>query len=257
MIASERRRFILESLSTKGVISLKDIAADLGVAEITVRRDFEKLESEGKLKRVQGGATSLEDLDGAELTMSQKLPIHMREKEIVAGFAAGLVKEGDCVFIDGGTTMLPLATALMRKRVRIITYNTMILNKVIRPAAQIFLIGGEYRPAYNMNVGPIAQEMLKQFFFDCAFFGCSGIDIGQQMVYTTETESMEIKRIAMENSKRSYLLADNTKFSTKGFLRVCETGRFDSVISDSIQTDEPLPDNLIIVPERKDLNGKR
>ena len=64
MIASERRRYILNALNLRGVISLKDTARELGVAEITVRRDFEKLESEGKLKRVQGGATSLEEQIG-------------------------------------------------------------------------------------------------------------------------------------------------------------------------------------------------
>lgn len=249
MIASERRRFILESLNSKGVISLKDTARDLGVAEITVRRDFEKLEAEGKLKRVQGGATALDDLQGAELTMSQKLPIHMHEKEIVAAYAAELVQDGDCVFIDGGTTMLPFAAALMRKNVRIITYNTMILKKATKPNARIFLIGGEYLPHYNMNVGPIAQDMLKQFYFDSAFFGCAGVDLGQQMAYTTETESLVMKRIAMENAKRNYLLVDSTKFSTKGFLKLCETSQFDSIICNACSPEEPLPENLYIIPD--------
>ena len=93
MIASERRRYILNALNLRGVISLKDTARELGVAEITVRRDFEKLESEGKLKRVQGGATSLEELDGAELTMTSKLPMHMHGKEAVAQYAADLVRD--------------------------------------------------------------------------------------------------------------------------------------------------------------------
>ena len=87
----------------------EDTARELGVAEITVRRDFEKMESEGKLKRVQGGAPSLEELDGAELTMTSKLPMHMHGKEAVAQYAADLVRDGECVFIDGGTTMVRFA----------------------------------------------------------------------------------------------------------------------------------------------------
>ena len=111
---------ILSSLNARGVISLKDMAAELGVAEITVRRDIEKLELEGRLKRVQGGAASLEESDGAELTMRQKTSIHAGEKEIVAKYAAGLVQDGDSVFLDVGTTIVPLAAALLQRRINII-----------------------------------------------------------------------------------------------------------------------------------------
>ncbi len=247
MIASERRRFILEALGNRGVISLKDTAKELSVAEITVRRDFEKLEHEGKLKRVQGGATSLEDSDGAELTMSTKLPQNMSEKERVASVAAGLVNEGESVFIDGGTTMIPLASILMTKNIRIITYNTMIIRKVSNPAAQIILIGGEYLPHYNMNLGPIAQEMLKQFYFDRAFFGCSGIDIDQQMVFSTEPGSLNMKRIAMESAKHNHLLVDSSKFSKRGFLKLCDTSSFDSIITNDFPHKGKLPDNFVVV----------
>jgi Transcriptional regulators of sugar metabolism len=246
MIASERRRFILETLSNRGVISLKDTAKELGVAEITVRRDFEKLEHEGKLKRVQGGATSLEDPDGAELTMSTKLPKNMSEKELVASAAAALVKEGESVFIDGGTTMIPLASLLTRKNIRIITYNTMVLRKIANPpAAQIIMIGGEYLPHYNMNLGPMAQDMLKQFYFDRAFFGCSGIDIEQQMVYSTEPGSLNMKRVAMENAKCNHLLVDSSKFSKRGFLKLCDMDRFDSIVTNPFEYDGEFPDYFV------------
>ena len=235
MIAFTRRAFILDCLGTKGVISLKETAKELGVAEITVRRDFEKLESEGKLKRVQGGAASPDNPDGAELTMSSKLPQNTAEKEKAALIAADLVKDGESVFIDGGTTMIPLASILCKRRIRIVTYNTMVLQKVLSPAAQVIMIGGEYMPYYNMNVGPIAQEMLKQFYFDRAFFGCAGVNTQQQIVYTTEHESLNMKRIAMENAKKNYLLIDSSKFSKQGFLKLCGTERFDAIISNETQ----------------------
>jgi DeoR/GlpR family transcriptional regulator of sugar metabolism len=249
MIASERRKYIMQALNARGVISLKDTAKELGVAEITVRRDFEKMEAEGKLKRVQGGATSLEDPDGAELTMTQKMPMHMEGKELVAKHAAALVKDGDCVFIDGGTTMLPLASLLMRSNIRIITYNTMILKKVQKPTAKIFLIGGEYMPHYGMNVGSMAQDMLKMFYFDKAFFGCAGIDLSQQLVYTTETESLQMKRIAMAHSNQNILLADKHKFTSKGFLRMGNTDQFDSILCESFETDIEVPSNVRMVSE--------
>ncbi|HML46200.1 MAG TPA: DeoR/GlpR family DNA-binding transcription regulator [Clostridia bacterium] len=251
MIASERRRYILETLGSKGVIILKDTTRELGVSEITVRRDFEKLEADGKLKRVQGGATALEDPDGAELTMIGKLPQDMDKKEAVAAFAASMVEEGESVFIDGGTTMVPLAALLMKKRIRIITYNTLLLPKAAHPSAQIIIIGGEYLPYYNMNLGPLAQDMLKQFYFDRAFIGCSGIDLAQRKVYLTEPGSLSMKRIAMENAKKNYLLVDASKFSKRGFLQLCDLDRFDAVLADSFNQEGPMPEN-IRVPNEND-----
>lgn len=250
MIAPERRKFILSSLNTRGVVSLKELAGELGVAEITVRRDIEKLELEGKLKRVQGGAASLEESDGAELTMKQKMPIHASEKEIVAGYAAGLVQDGDSVFLDGGTTIVPLANILMQRRINIVTYNTMFLARNLNPVAQVFLIGGEYLPYYGMNVGLIAQDLLRQFFFDKAFFGCAGVDLDHQAVCSTEMQSLAMKRIALEQATHNYLLMDSSKFSAKGLMRVCDVSRFDAIVCDRY-TGRPgqRPENLIAVSE--------
>ena len=147
MIALERKRYILNALKEKGIINLREIAKELNMAEITIRRDFEKLEAEGKLKRVQGGATIGEDSQNdvsAELTMNRKISVHMKEKELVARYVAKTVKEGECVFIDGGTTMIPLVAELVKKNVHIVTYNTLILEKLATPAAKIFMIGGGY-----------------------------------------------------------------------------------------------------------------
>ena len=246
MIASERRRYILRTLSAKGVISLKDIAQALGVAEITIRRDLELLEKEGKLKRVQGGATSpADEPDGAELTMSKKLPEHMAEKQRLALYAAGLVQDGDCVFIDGGTTMLPLALALCERRVTVVTYSTILLQRVTKPTAKIILIGGEYLPHYSMNVGAMAQEMLRQFYFDRAFFSCAGIDTAQEIIYTTEHESMEMKRIAMANAAESHLLIDHSKFQKRGFLKMCDAAGFASIITDDVPNGLAPLENIV------------
>lgn len=245
MIAYKRRAFILDSLGKKGVISLKETAKELGVAEITVRRDFEKLESEGRLKRVQGGAASPDHPDGAELTTASKLPQNTAEKEKAAQMAAELVRDGESIFIDDGTTMIPLVSILCKRAVRIVTHNTIILQKVTNPLAQIIMIGGEYKPYYNMNVGPIAQEMLKQFCFDRAFFGCSGVNTQQRIVYLTEHESLNMKRIAMENAKQKYLLVDTSKFYKQGFLKFCGTECFDAILSGQLPEGAEFLPNMI------------
>lgn len=247
MIASERRKRILEELNVKGIISLKETARDLGISEITARRDFEKLENEGKLKRVQGGATIEGAEDGAELSMNKKMLLNIHEKEIVGKYAAGLVKDGDCVFVDGGTSMLPLFQALSRRPVMIVTYNTIALKKIVNPLAEMVIIGGKYLAHYDMNIGPLAQDMLRRFSFDIAFLGCSGVHLSSRAAYTAEMESHAMKRIAMEASLKSYLLMDESKFTKRGFFKLADFSEFEAVISNAFETEEILPDNIIMV----------
>lgn len=251
MIASERRRAILQALNLRGVVSLRDMAAELGVAEITVRRDMEKLEAEGKLRRVQGGATSLEESDSAELTMKQKLPIHPGEKAAVAAYAAALVREGETVFLDAGTTMVPLAAQLLRRRVNLVTHNTMCLALDRNPVAKLLLVGGEYLPHYQMNVGIIAQETLRKFYFDRAFLSCSGVDLERGVVCGTDMQSIEMKRVALDQAARSCLLLDGSKFSTRGLMGVCETARFEEIVCDAYPGPQELrPAQLTALNER-------
>lgn len=253
MIASERKRYIMQQLNEKGIINLKEIAKELEISEVTARRDFEKLEKEGKLKRVLGGATLDENqepsADGAELTMKEKKMLHKKEKQRIAEFAAKYVKDDDSVFLDAGTSMVPLMRILEKRKIKIVTYNELLINSTSNPVAEIFVIGGQHRPYYSMNVGPVAQDVLKQFYFNKAFFGCSGVDLSQRMVYTTEMESLLMKRIALENSDASYLLVDHSKIGRRNYLKLSEISAFTQVICDSAEGESvgEVPENMIFV----------
>ena len=115
--------------------------------------------------------------------------------------------------------------------------------------AEIFIVGGQHRPYYNINVGSIAQDVLKQFHFNKAFLGCSGIDPSQGMVYTTEMESLLMKKIAMENADESYLLIDHSKLGRKNYLKLAEISSFTSIICDAYEAvkEEEYPGNVIFV----------
>jgi DeoR/GlpR family transcriptional regulator of sugar metabolism len=253
MIASERRMYIMTNLNVKGVVNLKEVASELNISEATVRRDFENLEKDGKLKRVLGGATLTEELpyapDNAELTMKQKITSHinMDKKDEVARYASQYVKDGECVFIDGGTTLVPLISYLASKRIKIVTYNHLILKKLTNPVAEVFIVGGVYLPYYSMSVGAIAQDMLKQFHFDHAFIGCSSVDLEEQVAYTTEMESLAMKKIAMENSKHNYLLIDSNKMDMRGFYKFKTVDSFEAIICNNFSTEFIIPDNFVLV----------
>ncbi len=232
MLASERRVYIMECLNKKSIVSLKEISTELGISEITVRRDFEKLEAAGKLKRVQGGAALEGYLDNAEMTMKEKAAVNLNAKRRVAKQAAEYVQDGDCVFLDGGTSIAPIIDYLVERKITIVTYNELVLRKLVNPVATIHVIGGIFLPHYVMNVGPEAQEALKRYHFDVGFFGCSGMVLNSDMTYITDLESLHMKRIALENCERKYLLIDASKFNRPSYLKFTEISAFDRVICD-------------------------
>jgi DeoR/GlpR family transcriptional regulator of sugar metabolism len=249
MIASERTLYILNRIQTKGVINIKDIVRELGISETTVRRDFERLEKLGKLKRVQGGATLHDDpslLDNAELTMREKKLINPAEKQLVAQLAAEIVKDGESIFLDVGTSLVPLAQILFSRQVKIVTPNTLVINLPRVPTASIYVTGGQYHPHYSMLYGPIAKDFLERFSFDHAFIGCFGISLEQNKAYDLEWDSTNMKLAAMANAKQKHLLLDATKLNRGGFYAFTDLSQFNTIFCDSF-SGENIPANFRLI----------
>lgn len=254
MIAHERKLYILSQLNKKGVISIKTIARELEISEATVRRDFEKLEQTGKLKRVQGGAQlageDKTDFEAAELTMRQKRTLNLNAKELIARRAAAFVKDGECVYIDGGTSLAPLIKLLANRKIKIITNNHLNIHELVNPVAEIFLAGGNYLPHFGMCVGSVAENILAQFNYNHAFIGCTGVDLTQQMAFTSEIATMNMKNIAISHADKVHLLIDDSKLQVRAFCRFKSLAEFDDVLCNvSDRTDQlgELPENFIMV----------
>lgn len=252
MIASQRFEKIVEMVNEKEIVNTRELAQLLGVTETTIRRDCEELEQQGKLIRVHGGAKSvnqktiLSNLDEKE--MKERTECY-NEKDLVCKKAASFVKDGDCIFLDGGTTIVPMVKYLKGKNVKIVTHSLLIADAFHDIGSELFIIGGKYIPEYNMSVGPITIGNLAHFNFDYAFLGCAGFDLNRQMIYTAEMETMLIKEKVMELAVKNYLLIDSSKLSIRGFCSFAASSRFDAVIcnaSENMNQDE-LPDNFIIV----------
>lgn len=251
MIASQRSMYIMEQLAQKSVIDLKEIARALNASESTVRRDIERLERQGKLKRVLGGAelADMQDTSIAEWTMRQKHNLNAGAKRLVAARAAQFVRDGECVFIDGGTSMAPLIRLLCARPVRIVTNNHLVLREIVNPEAAILTLGGIYLPHFHMTVGPLAEGMLSNFHFDHAFISCSGVDVEKGMSYTSEIDTINIKRIAAEYAERTYLLIDASKLRFRAFCKCIPLDAFDHVLCNAVAANMQLPDNFVIVNE--------
>lgn len=254
MIASARSVYILKRLNEVGIVDYKSIAAELGVSEATVRRDFEKLESQGKLRRVQSGAMRPDGMDGgfdAELSIRAKHNINHDEKVLVARAAAEEVQDGECIFLDMGTSIAPMAPILLAKPIRIVTCNTVVLQQVTSLSkAEVFSLGGRVVPHDQMIVGPMTESNLEQFGFNRAFIGCMGLNIGSNIVYATDMECVRLKNVAMKNAQHSYLLADQTKLSKVGLFRFAGLDAFEKVYIDGVKPKGDVPRNMVFVEKK-------
>jgi len=251
MIASARSVYILKRLNEAGIVDYKSIAGELGVSEATVRRDFEKLEAQGKLRRVQSGAMRPDGIDtdfDVELSIRAKHNLNAEEKLRVARAAAEEVQPGECVFLDMGTSIAPMAPILLSKPIRIVTCNNVVLQRVTSESkAEVFSLGGRVVPHDQMIVGPMTESNLEQFGFNRAFIGCMGLNAASNIVYATDMECVRLKHVAIKNAEHSYLLADKTKMSKVGLFRFAGLDAFEKVFVDGPKPEETLPGNLIFV----------
>ena len=251
MIASERSLYILRAIHERGVINLKEVAVELGTSEATIRRDLEKLERAGKLTRVQGGATSNgggeETADMGELAMRSKMQINHAEKLAVAAEAAKNVQDGDTVFLDCGTSIAPLGAILLRRKVRIVTYSTLLLSQVKMPKAELVMLGGVYDPHHSIFTGTMAEQMLRSFRFEHAFIGCYGVSLAEGKCYDLDMASTNIKLIGAENAVHRYLLLDGSKLEKRGFYGFADLTAFDHVYCTRPAETAELPENFVLV----------
>lgn len=252
MLANERKLYIMKQLKKEGTIQVKDVAQQLHTSDATIRRDLMELHQEGRLHRVHGGAT-IRPLSGiltekAELQMQDRLLVNAQIKEAICAEAAKNVKDGECIFLDGGTSIMPMIHYLAMRPVKIVTHNHLIIQELDQPVAEIIVIGGNYNAKYNMSYGPVAENVLRMYNFDRAFIGCAGVDLMKQEFYTAEIDTGELKRIAIQHSNYKYLIIDDHKLTVKGFYSVGTTEDFECIYCNhSEHLPEELPDQVQIV----------
>lgn len=258
MLADERFSKIVELVNKAGFVSTKALALAFHVTETTIRRDCEELEQQGLLIRVHGGAKSIRQSEilspKDETVMKERFDVYPKEKEAICKKAASFVRDGDCIFLDGGTSILPILKYLKGRKIKIVTHSTLIANAFCDEDAELFVIGGKYMAEYDMLVGPVTLDNLSRFNFDYAFLSCAGIDLKRRLVYTAEMDTMAVKQKAMQLAVKKYLLADASKLFIRGFCSFINSDDFDAVIcnADDRIAEEELADNYIIVNKEKE-----
>ena len=239
MLPAARHQSIVEAVQRERVVRVSDLAQQLGVSLMTVRRDIEMLEESGQVERIHGGAKLPGDASTHEPGFELKSTQLTAEKRAIAVEAATLVHEGMAVALSAGTTTWALAKELVNgPRVTVVTNSIRIADlfhhasaSAARHSSTVILIGGERTPS-DALVGPIATAALKQLHLDVLFLGVHGMDAGAGFTTPNLLEA-ETDRAFVAASRKVVVLADHTKWGTQGISTIAELEEADEVISDS------------------------
>lgn len=210
MIPYERRQIMLAELEKRELVSLDALCVALsGVSESTIRRDLKTLETEGQVVLLRGGAAKMKT-GSYDTPVNSRNLLHTHEKELVARTAAALVKDGEVIYIDAGSTCLRMISFLKGKRITLVTTNAMIFPEIAESDLDCTLIGGEILKSTASIVGPMTDNLLRNMFFDKAFIGATGYDL-ESGINTPDMREANKKSIVQEHSQETYVLVDSSK----------------------------------------------
>ena len=225
----ERERIILDRLSENGSVSVADLARDLGLSEVTIRGDLRELEDKGWINRRWGGAAPAMHRD-----ILERQRMDCAQKNGIARAAAELVRDGDVIMIEAGTTTALIARYLTGKRdIHIVTNSTLVFSYArMNPNLQITMTGGDFRRHTESMVGPIALETISRVNVRLAFVGTDGFTLERGMT-THLMEGAEIVKAMKAHSQTTVLTADSSKYGKIGFSSVLPLSAMDIILTDS------------------------
>ncbi|MFD5739417.1 DeoR/GlpR family DNA-binding transcription regulator [Streptomyces massasporeus] len=227
MLAERRHQLILRALRAGGPAAVTDLSEQLGVSPATIRRDLVKLEEDGLLTRVHGGAV----VEEGDQPFAEVAEVRVNEKDAIAERAAAMVKDGESVLLDIGTTAYRLARQLHGRRLTVITSNLVVYEELADDEGiELVLLGGMVRREYRSLVGFLTEDNLRQLHADWLFLGTSGVRPGGQVMDTTVVE-VPVKRAMIRAGEKVVLLADATKFPGNGMAKVCGPEELDTVVT--------------------------
>lgn len=220
-------------MEAKETATTEELAHFLKVSEMTVRRDLDYFQREGKLQRCHGGAVLVQRTVG-EAAYEQKMAKDMEAKRRLADIAASLVKPGMTVYLDAGTTTYCLAEAIAQMEgLMVITNDLKIALRLLASPAEIVVLGGQVQKGTGSMLGDVALEQLGQLRPAIAFLGSASIDARLYNLTPTQEKAF-LKQAVRSVAQSCYLIADASKFHSSALYAIDSLSVYDGVITDAV-----------------------
>jgi DeoR/GlpR family transcriptional regulator of sugar metabolism len=237
VFADERQARMAEHVATRGRARIGELAELFGVTEPTVRKDLSALQERGLLKRTHGGALALHPVIDREF--AGRKAINPAGKEAIARACVDLLRDGDSVFLDSGTTVDAVVRALAARnrqgdgpRLSVLT-NTLEVARTLAevPGADCVLLGGQLRHVDGSVVGALALENLQRFAFSLAFIGVSGFS--EDGLSVGSISEAAVKAAAIDRARRVVVPLERSKVGVTDFARIAGLDEVDAVVLDA------------------------
>lgn len=243
MLTSHRKQQILSRLKEKGQIVAKEVSQLMGVSEDTIRRDLREMAEEGLLQRVHGGALPASP---AVVDFAGRERLGHEGKKAIGAAAAAMVRPGQIVILDGGTTAREIARHLaMDLRATVVTHSpTIALELVAHPSIEVILIGGRLFKHSVVSVGAATIEAVEQIHADIFFMGVTGIH-PQTGLTTGDYEEAAVKRALSRAAAETFVLASAEKLNAASPYKIVGLDKVSGMIT------EHAVDEMLIAPYRE------
>lgn len=228
----DRRDKILHKVQSEGSVRVDELSEEFDVSTVTIRNDLDFFEEKGLIHRTYGGALLRNNVYN-DPSIEEKEKINVDEKRRIGEYAAGLVKEGESIIFDSGSTTREIALRIKDKKN--ITIMTNALNIALELAGstdlQIMLTGGVLRDKSYSLVGPEAERTMQNYYFDKLFLGVDGMDFDHGLTTSNPLEA-QLNRIMVERSNSVIAVTDSSKFGRHSFSYICDLDPIGMIITD-------------------------
>lgn len=239
---TERRRKINDFIQARSEASLSELRVLVpGVSEMTIRRDLEALEREGRIVRVHGGARSIKSLGNlVEDVFSKRSTINIERKQKIGEKAAALIEEGSSIYLDSGSTLMEVAKRIPDVRLLITTNGLNVALELLHlEHVTVDLLGGEVSRGSISLFGPQAQEGILRLNIDAAFIAATAFS--EEAGFTCgSVHDRALKNQVLAKARRRIILMDSTKIGKTMPHTFAQCSEIDMVISDGEMPESAL-----------------
>lgn len=226
-----RRSLVAEYVRTHGSATVAELAEGFEVSADTARRDLDLLDEQGVVRRTHGGAVAIATPAADLESVTERGTRQLAAKRAIGAVAARLVRDGETVLLNGGTTAVAVARALGTRDIALVTCSPAVAQEVGETATRgVYLLGGRYHAAFGVVIGPVRLPGAVGLRADLLITGAAGISAGG--ISIANIEEAEMLSGMIEAAERVVVVADSTKFDRTAFARLAGLERVDVLVTD-------------------------
>jgi DeoR/GlpR family transcriptional regulator of sugar metabolism len=236
MFADERKSLILQILSRNGNVRITDLSQEFNVSTETIRRDLNELSDEKKLAKVHGGAIALKH-PIREDNYVTRVKQNCEAKKRIGEYAAGLICDGEIIFLDYGATTEEIAKSIFNRKNLTVIINSFNIAGILKSKYQngdftgkILFIGGNIDCDNNKTRGEIVLNAISRFSADKAFIGATSIS--EEGIMMWDESDGEYSAVLCKKAARTYIVADSSKFEKDSFYKFLDFSDVNHIITD-------------------------